>query len=155
MVILMDTNILGRLSQPTHHQHGVTKEAVKLLRKSQEQLRVVPQVLYEYWAIATRKPEHNGLGFTTEQAAEQLAQSKQHFPPLRDERGVLESWEQLVERYRVEGKASHDTRLVAAMVRHGLVHILTFNLGDFKRFSEVTAISPTDIVAGNFTLPLA
>jgi hypothetical protein len=30
------------------------------------ELRVVPQVLYEYWSVATRPAENNGLGFTTE-----------------------------------------------------------------------------------------
>ena len=35
----------------------------------------------------------------------------------------------------------HDTRLVAAMKVHGLSHILTFNVKDFKRFVDITVIS--------------
>jgi len=34
----------------------------------------------------------------------------------------------------VMGKNAHDTRLVAAMLRHDIKSILTFNSADFKRF---------------------
>jgi hypothetical protein len=36
-------------------------------------------------------------------------------------------------------------RLVAAMVVHGLTHILTFNIRDFARYAEVTAVHPMDM----------
>lgn len=40
----------------------------------------------------------------------------------------------------------HDARLVAAMLVHGLTHILTFNISDFARYSEITAVHPTTII---------
>jgi len=154
MSVLVDTNIVGRLTQANHPQHETAKQAVRLLRQAQHELRIVPQVLYEFWSIATRKAEHNGLGLAVEETGEQLEQIKRHFPPFRDERGILENWEELVSRYQVKGKVSHDTRLVAAMQRHGIAHILTFNTVDFKRFSEVVAIAPDSIVEGAVSLPL-
>lgn len=36
----------------------------------------------------------------------------------------------------------HDTRLVAAMLVHGLTHILTFNISDFLPYPEITAVNP-------------
>jgi predicted nucleic acid-binding protein len=42
----------------------------------------------------------------------------------------------------VSGKPAHDARLVAAMIKHGIVHLLTFNDGDFKRYTEIVAESP-------------
>ncbi|MEI6442036.1 MAG: hypothetical protein WCO29_02610 [Nostocales cyanobacterium ELA583] len=30
----------------------------------------------------------------------------------------------------------HDARLVAVILAHGLTHILTFNISDFKRYSN-------------------
>ncbi len=39
----------------------------------------------------------------------------------------------------------HDARLVAAMLVHGLSHILTFNTTEFARYSEITAVHPTAI----------
>lgn len=38
----------------------------------------------------------------------------------------------------MKGKNAHDARLVAAMVRHGLTHILTFNAQDFSRYRGIT-----------------
>lgn len=35
-----------------------------------------------------------------------------------------------------------DARLVAAMKRHGTSHLLTFNDGDFARFSDITVVNP-------------
>ena len=54
MRILLDTNVLGRLSQPGHAMHATAISAVKVLRDGQHELRLVPQVIYEYWTVATR-----------------------------------------------------------------------------------------------------
>ncbi len=49
-------------------------------------------------------------------------------------------------KYQVIGKNAHDTRLVAAMIVHGIPRILTFNTTDFQRYQEITAISPADVL---------
>jgi hypothetical protein len=54
MNILLDTNILGRLAQPTHPMHAAARDAVTTLQRAGEMLRIVPQNLYEFWVIATR-----------------------------------------------------------------------------------------------------
>jgi len=48
----------------------------------------------------------------------------------------------------VHGTRAHDTRLVAAMQRHGLTYLLTFNTADFSRFTAIHGLSPEDILAG-------
>ena len=47
--------------------------------------------------------------------------------------------------YKVIGVNVHDARLVAAMLVHGLTHILTFNIADFARYSEITAVNPPTV----------
>jgi predicted nucleic acid-binding protein len=145
MRILLDTNILGRLSQPTHPLHPAATACVADLQAHGHELRLVPQVLYEYWVLATRPAADNGLGFSIEEAHTQLTRAKLFFPPLRDERGILEPWEKLIVRLRVQGKPAHDARLVAAMERHGLTHILTFNVGDFRRYSGIEILDPQKV----------
>ncbi|WP_233220943.1 hypothetical protein [Chlorogloea sp. CCALA 695] len=54
-------------------------------------------------------------------------------------------WKDLVIKYQVKGKQGHDARLVAAMITHEISHILTFNVEDFTRFSEIVAVSPQTI----------
>jgi predicted nucleic acid-binding protein len=48
----------------------------------------------------------------------------------------------------VIGKSAHDARLVSAMVKHSVPNILTFNVQDFRRYSQVKAFNPVDILAG-------
>jgi predicted nucleic acid-binding protein len=146
MRILVDTNILGRLSQPRHPFHVSSQQFVDRLRHDGHELRVVPQVLYEYWVVATRPAEENGLGFTIEQAKSRLQLFKLVFPPLRDERGILEPWESLVVERAVRGKSAHDARLVAAMRRHNLTHRLTFNGSDFERYPDIAILTPREAV---------
>jgi hypothetical protein len=39
----------------------------------------------------------------------------------------------------------HDARLVAAMIAHGVTHVLTANVKDFARYPTVTAVAPGEI----------
>ena len=41
-----------------------------------------------------------------------------------------------------------NSRLVAAMVKHSIPNILTFNVQDFRRYSQIKAFDPADILAG-------
>ncbi len=115
----------------------LASRAVESLLDQGHELRIVPQCLYEFWAVATRPVEENGFAFSIAIAEDRLDWIKRLFPPLRDERGILEPWEKLVVAYAVHGKPSHDARLVAAMERHGLSHLLTFNGQDFARYDSV------------------
>lgn len=142
MRILVDTNVLVRMMHVGHPQRKVAHAVADRLRDDQHELRTVPQVLYEYWAVATRLPEQNGLGFAAELVHDQLLEWQAIFPTLRDERGILGPWLTLARNNRVIGKQAHDARLAAAMQRHGLTHILTFNGADFARFSHVIVLDP-------------
>jgi len=146
MKILLDTNILGRIAQPDHQMHEVTVSAVESLLREGHDLRTVPQVIYEFWAIATRSAADNGFGFSVTQAHAEIERLQQIFPPLRDERGILERWQRLVQTHAVQGKKTHDTRMVAAMERHNVARLLTFNVRDFRRYAGITVIEPSTIM---------
>lgn len=49
--------------------------------------------------------------------------------------------------HAVSGKNAHDARLVAAMLAHGLTHLLTFNDADFQRFTGITTVTPAAVLA--------
>lgn len=106
-------------------------------------LCIVPQIHYEFWVAATRPVAQNGLGMTTAEAVSELQKLG---PPLfrlfRDERAIYDPWRELVGRYNVQGKQAHDARLVAAMRRHRLTHLLTFNLADFQRYAGILLVDP-------------
>ncbi len=153
MSTLLDTNILARLAQPDHPKHIPARDAVKLLLTRGEEVCIVPQNLYEFWVVATRPANQNGLGMSLDQAYAECVQIKRLFTLFRDERGILTEWEQLVMRHAVTGKTGHDARLVAAMHRHGLTHLLTFNAEHFARFPGITITNPEDVIRADRGMP--
>jgi len=67
------------------------------------------------------------------------------FPLLDDSPAIFPEWQRLVAAHAVLGKNGHDARLVAAMLVHGVTHLLTFNTADFARFPGITALDPASI----------
>ena len=112
---------------------------------------IVPQVLYEYWVVATRLQEVNGLGLDVASAERAVAEWMTVFKPLLDERGVFGHWRNLVSAHEVKGKNAHDARLVAAMQRHRVTTQVTFNTPDFARFTGINVFSPADVLNGLLT----
>jgi predicted nucleic acid-binding protein len=147
MTTLLDTNILTRAAQPHHPMHQPAVDAVATLRQGGEILYLVPQNLYEFWVVATRPPGENGLGLDVAQAQTELNQLKAMFHILDETPTILPEWERLVGHYQVKGKNGHDARLVAAMIIHGIERLLTFNVADFRRYREITVISPESMLA--------
>ncbi|MEN3332947.1 MAG: hypothetical protein V7641_2312 [Blastocatellia bacterium] len=47
--------------------------------------------------------------------------------------------------YSVSGVQVHDARLVAVMSVYGVQNLLTFNINDFKRFTQIVVINPNDL----------
>jgi predicted nucleic acid-binding protein len=142
---LVDTNVLLRIAQPTHPMHGDASRSLAQIPKSGDHLRIIPQNLIEFWAVATRAIKENGLGITPKQAADELLKFKKLFAVMPDHTEIFSEWEQLVIKHNVSGKQAHDARIVAAMLVHDLSHLLTFNDRDFKRFSEISVVNPRDI----------
>ena len=96
--------------------------------------------------VYTRPFEKNGMVRSAADAEAEVNRLKALFPLLLDTPAIYGEWERLVITHAVMGVQVHDTRLVAAMLVHGLSHILTFNTDDFKRFTEITAVHPSKIV---------
>lgn len=148
MSVLVDTNILLRVAHAGSPDRALTMSVVVVLRKAGMELCLVPQVIYEYWAVATRPASVNGLGMTATAAEDSLKQLLEGFTLRLDERGIYAHWRTLVTQHDVKGKNAHDARLVAAMNRHGLTHLLTYNTADFQRYAGITVLSPADVLAG-------
>jgi predicted nucleic acid-binding protein len=146
MNFLVDTNILGRMAEPGHAQYQLALDATNALDLRGDSLHIVPQVLYEFWVVATRPRAVNGLGLSVGEATTELARLKTLFPLLFDTPSIYPEWERLVSTNRVGGKNAHDARLVAAMTVHGLTHLLTFNVGGFAPYPGITALAPAAVL---------
>lgn len=153
-MILLDTNLLTRLANPaTPAFFHAAEVAIENVIRSGHEPCIVPQSLYEFWAVATRPLSANGLQMSVVQACKEIDTIVSLFHLLLDERAIFPRWRELVEKYEVHGKPTHDARLVAAMLRHGVTHLLTFNVGDFNRYAEITAIDPSNLLSKSDSLP--
>ena len=146
MSYLVDTNILLRSADPSHPMFNLATNATEILLSRGEEVYITTQNLIEFWNVATRPQEKNGLGYSLAETQREVTKLKNLFPLLPDNSKVFEQWERLVNRYQVKGVNVHDARLVAVMLVHGLSCILTFNVDDFQRYSsEIRIINPNDI----------
>jgi predicted nucleic acid-binding protein len=137
--------LLVRQLNPADPGRLLAQQAVAHLRAAGDELVLVSQNLYEFWAVATRPVNQNGYGLTPTAAAAELAALRGLFTILDDTPAILPEWERLVVTHSVLGKSAHDARLVAAMLVHGVGHLLTFNDGDFRRFPGITVLTPAAV----------
>ena len=144
-MVLTDTNILLRSVHPHHPHYAATKSAVNTLRLRNEALCVAPQNLVEFWAVATRRRNENGLGLTTAQAANELTAIQDFFRVLPYAPEVTRAWKRIVTMRGISGKQTHDAHLVAIMQVNSVLSILTFNKSDFERYPGITVLDPTQL----------
>ncbi len=145
MKVLIDTNILLRINQPAYGQNQAAVGAIPKLELRGDFLCVVPQVLYEFWVVATRPTAVNGLGFPISFVSKEMARFQSIFGVLHDSPSIFNEWQNLVTTYKVVGKNAHDARLVAAMIVHGISHLLTFNTQDFARYPMISVLDPATV----------
>jgi predicted nucleic acid-binding protein len=143
---LVDTNVLLRAASKTAGQHSGVVHAISRLIERGEELFITPQILIEFWSVATRPADVNGFGWSAELVRGEIHRLLDQFPLLPDTPAVFEEWLRLVSSRGVTGKQVHDARLVAVMNTHRVGHLLTFNIGDFKGY-DVTIISPDEITS--------
>lgn len=142
MSVLVDTNVLLRLAQPNHRQYRAATDSVARARLAGEALYVTPQNIAEFWAAATRPVgAANGLGLTTAAVAAEIGTIERLFQLAADDPATYSTWKGLVVTHRVLGTQVYDARLFAAMLVHGISHILTFNVADFSRY-RVAVLHP-------------
>lgn len=60
MAYLPDTNVVLRLVNKKDPLHQIVQQAIEKLGQSGEDIVIVPQVLVEFWAVATRPITSNG-----------------------------------------------------------------------------------------------
>jgi predicted nucleic acid-binding protein len=142
MSVFIDTNVLLRSVQPSHPMHAAAVRAVAGFIRDGEALVVTPQVVAEFWNVATRPTDNNGLGLSHQDAHKEVAKLEEFCTVLVESIDVYTEWKRLVRVLGVSGVKVHDARLVAAMNVHGVGRILTFNAQDFSRYREIQTIVP-------------
>src|SRR5262249_27512991 len=139
--------------QVSHVMHAAARQAIDALLASGEVVYLASQNLVEFWVVATRPEERNGLGMTAAEAEVELARLENQFPLLPDTAAVYAEWRRLVTTHGVVGIRSYDARLVAFMLVHAITHIVTFNVDDFRPYPGIVVVHPDDLGPGRAGQP--
>ncbi|MGL5794848.1 MAG: type II toxin-antitoxin system VapC family toxin [Waterburya sp.] len=142
---LLDTNILLRASDPASSRYSDSVNAVANLIFQGHECVITAQILIEFWVVATRPIEVNGLGWSVEQTETKINQLLNQFFFIEETGEIFGNWLQLVTTHQIKGKRTHDARLMAVMKTYQVTHILTLNPNDFIKAREFTIVHPDEI----------
>ncbi len=146
MRVLVDTNILLRSVQPNHPFCSQATHAVTKLIRQKDAVFFCPQNIAEFWNVATRPAERNGLGMSPEEALQEVSNIEKSLTLLPDVPAIYTAWKQIVAAHKVKGVKVYDARLAAIMNVYAVESVLTFNSADFERYSNVRAIHPSSLL---------
>ena len=105
------------------------------------------QNIAEFWNVATRPADQNGLGLSHEEVLQEVGSIENLLTLLPDIPAIYLAWKEIVREHRVQGVKVYDARLVATMRAYAVESVLTFNTADFKRYGNITALHPSSILA--------
>ncbi|WP_058999758.1 type II toxin-antitoxin system VapC family toxin [Leptolyngbya sp. NIES-2104] len=142
---LLDTNIVLRFSNPIDAQHSLTINAISRLGLQGNQCVLTPQVLIEFWVVATRPTSVNGLGWSVDQTQNRINELMTGFALLEERPEIFPLWFRLITENNIQGKRAHDIRLVAVMLAHGIDHLLTLNPNDFTVTAPIMVVHPQTV----------
>ena len=142
---LVDTNILLRITRRSDPQHKIVDTALARLAGQSTTLYYTHQNIAELWNAMTRPIDRNGLGLSVAETDREVRVIEAGMSLLPDNEAVYREWRRIVVKNSVSGVQVHDARLAAAMYVHGLSHILTLNVMDFRRFDGLTALHPDSV----------
>ena len=142
---LLDTNILLRASDRNSPRYNLAVNSVASLIARGDECVITLQVLIEFWVVATRPIDVNGLGWNVEQTNFKINRLINQFALVEETEAIFSQWLDLVTRYQIKGKRTHDARLMAVAIASSITHILTFNPKDFTKVTELTIVHPGHI----------
>ena len=92
MNIFIDTNILLRLADETSNQHELVSRAIAAILTRGDELCFAPQSIVEFWAVASRTREANGLGFALSTVEERVQEFIEDYVLLEENNEVFPNW---------------------------------------------------------------
>ena len=107
---LADTNILTAYADIGNVYR---ERVIQFVQESDFRLRLAPPSLYEFWSVATRPRNVNGLAMSPETAWPSVEAFRRAFLVRPDPSELLDAWLDLCREHGVSGKPAHDARLAA------------------------------------------
>ena len=133
--MFIDTNILVNSRILEAPQHEMARAMLERALQDDEPVRISRQVVREYLAVVTR-PQTWPVAISRADALDDVNRLIGSFEVLEDGPAVTERLVELCREVQVGGRQIHDANIVATMLAHGERRLLTFNVGDFRRYGD-------------------
>lgn len=139
--VFIDTNVLVYFDVKEAPLHRAARKTLSEWRAQGTPSWISRQVLREYLATLTR-PQMFSSPLPMDSVLERVAHFERRFTIAEDGPTVTGRLYELLRQLPVGGNQIHDANIVATMLAHDIPCILTHNIADFARFSEVITVLP-------------
>lgn len=141
-VVFVDTNVLIYANVADAPLHSVALSAIVSRYAAGVDIWISRQILREYLSVITRMNIQSPIPKPASLFTNRIRFFETHFQVVEETPQVTEKLLSLIEQFPVGGSQIHDANIVATMQVYGIRHLLTHNVSDFERFSEVITILP-------------
>jgi predicted nucleic acid-binding protein len=97
MGTLIDTGVLLRAFDARDQHYPSIRQTLRKLVDENERLTVTVQNMAEFWNVATRPSENNGLGLSAERVKRRLALIERFCEVLAEDTVSYQHWKRVVE----------------------------------------------------------
>lgn len=146
MEYLVDTGVLLRLFDNSDPHHASIRTGLRTLRRTGNVLCTANQNVAEFWNVSTRpSTSRGGYGHLVASTERRIHFIESFGRILFETETSYRNWRRLLVSLKLTGVSVHDARLVAIMHASGISHLLTLNPDDFRRYSGIFILTPSDI----------
>jgi len=139
--VFIDTNILIYANLAMSPFHLQATEGLQALDEQRLDLWISRQILREYLSGMTRQGDLTGE-IPIASLVGDVRYFVNRFRLAEDSPQVTERLLTLMEQVPIGGRQVHDANIVATMQAYGIGQLLTHNVADFNRFSELITVLP-------------
>jgi len=137
--VFLDTGVLVHASATGSPFFQRARDVLRRVEKTGTAAWISRQVLREFLAVVTR-PQTFSAPVPPEVAAEGAAALEARFSVAEDGPAVTTCLLEIIVRYGVRGRQTHDANIVATMMTYGIGRLLTLNPADFPRFEPAVVV---------------
>jgi predicted nucleic acid-binding protein len=139
--IFIDTNVLVYANILAYPLHQIAADLIQSLIDADAELWLSRQVLREFIAAVTR-PQTYGNPQPIEIVVARVRVFQAQFQVIEDNPQVTAQLLELLQQFPTAGRQVHDANIVATMLTAGIDRLLTHNVRDFTRFSDLITVIP-------------
>ena len=136
--IFLDTNVLlyQTFEDIDAEKHALVNATLRALFDQQHQLYISTQIVREFIALATNDAILN-TPLRNDDVLLKISEFETNFVVLFETPQSLQILKTLFQRYEIKKYRVHDANIAATVLANGLDFLWTFNLKDFKPFTEI------------------